>query len=450
MATERVQLLVDELVTMASDFNNSSPVIGLILKSISIVVECEHQHAAALVSKVSPLVIAIFFKFASDSVIPSLCQNIFKILSSNTECSESLQSHLVPSLLSILNTSEDKTELKSHALDILNNLVRFFPRPLSEPLMLNLFPVAIQVILSTDSATILQSGGECIRSYVSVSPDQVVAFTDNNGKSGLLHVLGVAEHLLIPGSQHSATFVGRLVSTLIQRLGPSLGNHLELLLKSVLCKLQVTQDLGVSQSLIMVFAHLIHTQMEAALNFLSSVPDSNGDSALRLVLTEWATKQQSFFGFYETKVSITAIGKLLQHGVNSNDTRLTEIAVGGDPLLHSNGLTTRSSNNIMEWTRVPLLAKLFKLLINELQHLIEQVDNPEDDSEEEEGDGCEEGVNSQSKGAMEDKNFKPCNNYIVDLDGEDPDCKNDPIYSMDIKQYLVSYLLEFCQQPYLN
>ena len=455
MTTEQIQLLVDELVTMASHFSNNSPVVGIILKSISIVLECEHQHAAALVSKISQLVIAIFFKFPSDLVIPSLCQNIFKILSSNTECSESLQSHLIPPLLSILNTYEDKTGLKSHALDILNNLVRSSPRPLSEPLMLNMLPAAIQVTLSTDSPTILQSGGECIRSYVSVAPDQVVAFTDNTGKSGLLHVLAVAEHLLNPvGNQHSATFVGRLVSTLIQRLGPSLGDHLELLLKSVLCKLQVTQDLGVSQSLIMVYAHLVHTQMEAALNFLSSVPDSNGDSALRLVLTEWVAKQQSFFGFYETKVSITAIGKLLQHGVNSNDTRLTEIMVAGDPVI-GNGRTTRSSSNIMEWTRVPLLAKLFKLLINELQHLAEQVDHiEEDDSEEEEGHDCVEGDNSQSQGPMGDLNFKmitkPCNTYIDDLDGEDPDCKNDPIYSLDIKQYLVSYLSEFCQQPYLN
>ena len=60
--------------------------------------------------------------------------------------------------------------------------------------MLNMLPAAIQVTLSTDSPTILQSGGECIRSYVSVAPDQVVAFTDNTGKSGLLHVLAVAEH----------------------------------------------------------------------------------------------------------------------------------------------------------------------------------------------------------------------------------------------------------------
>ena len=39
---------------------------------------------------------------------------------------------------------------------------------------------------------------------------------------------------------------------------------------------------------------------------------------------------------------------------------------------------------------------------------------------------------------------------MSDIEEEDPDCKNDPLYSMDIKQYLVTYLREFCQQPYFS
>ena len=33
---------------------------------------------------------------------------------------------------------------------------------------------------------------------------------------------------------------------------------------------------------------------------------------------------------FTCKVSITAVAKLLQHGVNTNDSRLTEITVKGD------------------------------------------------------------------------------------------------------------------------
>ena len=62
-----------------------------------------------------------------------------------------------------------------------------------------------------------QSGGECLRAYVSVGPDQICHFTDAEGKSGLWYMVQVAGHLLNPvGSEFSATFVGRLVTTLIQ------------------------------------------------------------------------------------------------------------------------------------------------------------------------------------------------------------------------------------------
>ena len=58
------------------------------------------------------------------------------------------------------------------------------------------------------------------------------------------------------------------------------------------------------QSLVMVFAHLVHTQMEAVLDFLSSVPGPTGKPALEFVLTEWCSKQHLFYGAYEGKVRL--------------------------------------------------------------------------------------------------------------------------------------------------
>ena len=52
----------------------------------------------------------------------------------------------------------------------------------------------------------------------------------------------------------------------------------------------------------MVFAHLIHHQMEAVLDFLSTVPGPTGKPALEFVLTEWCSKQHLFYGLYEAKI----------------------------------------------------------------------------------------------------------------------------------------------------
>ena len=80
--------------------------------------------------------------------------------------------------------------------------------------------------------------------------------------TGLQHIVNVATHLLNPAaSESSAAFVGRLVTCLIQKTGDRLGEHLDHLLKAVLSKLQRAETLTVIQSLVLVYAHLIHTQV---------------------------------------------------------------------------------------------------------------------------------------------------------------------------------------------
>jgi len=447
--------LVDGLVAMATNFSHSSEILGLILENLAVVLACDPKFTAGQEAKVSPLAIAMFLKYNSDPVITSLSQDIFKVLSANPACSGPLQGRLVPPLISILNASDDKNGLKGLALDVLSSLVRSAPLPLSDQLMMTMFPAAIQVTLTTDDNTVLQAGGECLRSYIAVSPDQVASFTDNQGKSGVVHIIAVAEHLLNPtGSEYSATFVGRLVTTLIQKVGARLGEHLDLLLKAVLSKLQGAKTLSVIQSLIMVYAQLVHSQMDAVLMFLSNVPGPTGNSALHFVMSEWVAKQPNFYGSYESKVSTTALAKLLQHGVNSNDTRLTEITVKGDQVF-SEGRSTRSSrqNKPEQWTEVPLLAKLLKLLINEIQNLMEEnvdLDDESEDDEEWEGDSqdSEGSINaSNSKGIDLSKLLAPAEDYLEDVEEEDPDCKADPVYSLDIKQYLLNFLREFTAQP---
>ena len=126
--------------------------------------------------------------------------------------------------------------------------------------------------------------------------------------------------------------------------------------------------------MLMVYAHLFNTQLEPVLQFLSNVPGPSGNSALHFVMSEWVAKHNNFYGSYETKVSTVALAKLLQHGVTTSDARLGEMMVPGD-MIHSEGRVTRSArrNNPQQWTQVPLLAKLLKLLINEIENLVEEV-----------------------------------------------------------------------------
>ena len=58
------------------------------------------------------------------------------------------------------------------------------------------------------------------------------------------------------------------------------------------------------QNLVLVYAQLVHSQLEGVLTFLAGVPGPSGQSALHFVLTQWCSKQHLFFGAYEEKVMI--------------------------------------------------------------------------------------------------------------------------------------------------
>ena len=55
------------------------------------------------------------------------------------------------------------------------------------------------------------------------------------------------------------------------------------------------------QSLLMVFIQLIRFQLEMTLEFLSIVPGPTGKAALDYILTEWCSRQNTFYGAYERK-----------------------------------------------------------------------------------------------------------------------------------------------------
>ena len=78
------------------------------------------------------------------------------------------------------------------------------------------------------------------------------------------------------------------------------------------------------------------------------------------------------------------------------------------------------------------------------------LDDESDDDEEWEGDSqdSEGSLNvSNSKGIDLSKLLAPAEDYLEDVEEEDPDCKADPVYSLDIKQYLLNFLREFTAQP---
>uniref|UniRef100_A0A8C5JFW7 Importin 9 n=1 Tax=Junco hyemalis TaxID=40217 RepID=A0A8C5JFW7_JUNHY len=367
--------ILDGLIHLATQF--SSEVLNLVMETLCIVCTVDATFTASMENKICPFTIAIFLKYSNDPVVASLAQDIFKELAQIEACQGPMQMRLIPTLVSIMQAPADKIPagLCATSIDILTTVVRNTKPPLSQLLICQAFPAVAQCSLNTDDNATMQNGGECLRAYVSVALEQIAQWHDEQGHNGLWYVMQVVSQLLDPRtSEFTAAFVGRLVSTLISKAGSELGENLDQILRAILSKMQQAETLSVMQSLIMVFAHLVHSQLEPLLEFLCSLPGPTGKPALEFVMAEWMSRQHLFYGQYEGKVSSVALCKLLQYGINTDDKRLQDIRVKGEEIFNMDeGIRTRSKSakNPERWTNIPLLVKILKLIINELSNAME-------------------------------------------------------------------------------
>ncbi|XP_074593003.1 importin 9 [Brevipalpus obovatus] len=458
----------------------STEVLALVLQTIKIIVTVDKQFATSVENKVSSMAIATFLRHSSDPVLISITQDIFKELSKNEECIIPLQQRLIPTLVSILNPNQLNLTvqiLQPVAMDILTTIVRNSSTPLGDSLINQCFPAAARCILSTtDDNSTMQNGGECIRAFVSRAVEQVSAFRDpDSGKDGMSIVMQVCLHLLDPRVNEScAAFVGKLIFITIIKGSSYLGNdNTHLLLRSVLSKLQTSEQLFVIQSLIMVFAHLINHHLPTVLDFLSSLPGPMGSqSALEFVLNQWLTRQHLFYGAYESKVSIIALCKLLENSLVNSDQdhrlNLNLILVPGDPVNtneDSPGMKTRSKTAGKEekWTMIPCSVKILKLLLNEIYCIesVEDLSENDFDEEEEEDDNA---IDDNHHSHHSCENNSPCippsqfqdiiDAIESDIDDEeeedDQDILNDPISKINLGQHLTSFVRSFVNTPYAS
>lgn len=68
-------------------------------------------------------------------------------------------------------------------------------------------------------------------------------------------------------SEHTAAFVGRLVAVVISRCGASLGDSLDLMLRSVLSKMQQAESLSVMQVMPSFLLYFVVTESHLLLSF---------------------------------------------------------------------------------------------------------------------------------------------------------------------------------------
>uniref|UniRef100_A0A1B0GL39 Importin 9 n=1 Tax=Lutzomyia longipalpis TaxID=7200 RepID=A0A1B0GL39_LUTLO len=426
--------------------------LNLILETLQAVISFDHEFTGSIQSKMIPLTIAVFLKHHADPFTLELVHDLLKTLSQNSYCLQPLQEKLIPTIVSILNLHREQAGslTPATALEILQTLVVNCKPPLSDSLIENAFPAMVHCILRSDDPAVMQNGGECLRAFVHVAAEQV--FKYKNGE-GLNYIMQVTTMLLNPTNNEStAAFVGKLVITLITKAGNFLGENIDLLLKGVISKLQLVNALNVAMSLLLAFAHLFLTQMEAVLNFLSTVPGPTGEPAMAFVFGNWLNRHADFYGSYERKVSIMALCKIFEYGVTAKDIRITSVSIKEQvkqPMSASKPRTR--SQTVTEWVAIPILVKIFKLIIGELVYLQEYEIAGEESDQATEDDEEEP---SQPQDTSVYASGRLFNRYEEEIENNDPLLeeliRQEPMFQNSMEENLIKFLQNFSRDEHFR
>ncbi|KAK1755603.1 armadillo-type protein [Echria macrotheca] len=280
-----------------------------------------------------------------------------------TLCSKLLP--LITAAFDLAAVTEDD-QLTTLATEILQQLVQHGSEPLPPGFVASAFPKLTRLLFQTLEGEVLRPGADAARYMLMHDHQQVFAWQDQEGRSGLEVCLLIVDRLLGPGIEdNAASEVGGLAAELVEKAGSQrLGPYLEQLLKAVAVRLDTAQAAPFIQSLIIVFARLSLEGAQDVVAFLSNI-QINGRSGLQVVLSKWLENSINFAGYDEIRQNVIALSKIY----SLNDPRVSQIQVKGELIIPtSNRIMTRSRarQNPDQYTIISAPLKILKVLVEEL------------------------------------------------------------------------------------
>ncbi|KAG9511147.1 Importin-9 [Fragariocoptes setiger] len=504
--------ILDRLVQIGLEY--SIDVLSVVLEAILTMISSDDDFARSAEPKVAPMILNSILKCETSQSILATVKDIVEALLRSKADYSSIEQRMAPTLLAILapnqvrdprlNTCsldlETISSLRPAILDIIRIMIVESPTPLSEFMVNTAFPVIVNSILNSyDETALIQSGGETIRCLVSKGVDQIarVKFGDT-GKTGTDAVLQVCLHLLDPKTNETCCmYIGRLISVYIRKACQYLSDEdKQILLRSVLTKLQSTRMLTVEQSLLVIFAHLINYDHNSVTLFLTQLPAPSGSqSAFDYVITQWLNRQCHFFGKYEIRVTLFALCTLMENSFNHLNILMVPNDIDHNDADANPNITTRSKSKqkqnqqqqqALGWTTLPASLKILKILLDEYWNFInddcdsdDETDTDTDVTDSDLGDDEEDDddITDQNEDQMESGNVNSSVEEVVgrlmcarskdyltkgdndfkaqellymssaDLDEDDIDAQEDPLNSISLKERLATFLVRFKSSP---
>ncbi|KAF9011181.1 armadillo-type protein [Cyathus striatus] len=441
----------------------SEDTLSLVLETISVVVEIDQGKWVTpdLAGSLVLAILDVWSKNIKDPIFLSILSDILASLAGSK--ASGMYESVVKQALPVLNNAiasakPSESWISGSAIDLISSLVRGCPESgLGEGFFGLIAPNLFKSLLESEDRDVLQNGIACLTLIVRKDCNQLVAWTDSEGRNGLDHVLALVARTLEHDDEHAGLLLGDLIIHLFRRTGERVLPVLPQLLQAMVTRMITSKTATFTQSLVIPFAFLINNQRDVVLSLLESM-NIQGRSGLDILIQTWCENASTFQGFWPSRVSTLALCQLFAAGRPS----LQNLMVKGDIIIKpetKDVIMTRSRTKKTphEFTSIPFPVKALKIILQDLQSggesaalsakhgHFEDVDSDEDDEEWTEEEKLHQGFKEDELAFLSDmigpKGMAFDNDELLD-DNDDEDLKSDPVSQMDMQAHLISFIRE--------
>ncbi|KAK5639682.1 hypothetical protein RI129_012174 [Pyrocoelia pectoralis] len=419
--------------------------------------------ADCIAIKLTCFIINIFDKNLPNFKILDHLHVIIKEICSNNTCGKTFENEFLPLFVELTNpmTSTNNRQLASYnvqcnAISILTILVKYSNQPISNELIIYGFVPISTFITRVDDSCVVQLGAECLRSFLCKATSKILMFQDNDGRSGADYVINILKCILDPiKTDFMSEEVGRFYITSMNTLGSQLDQHFSFLLRGLLSAVQRAVIGSVKETLLGIFSYLFYYNFSPVVHYLTLIPGPKGQSALAFILGKLSSTKYSFDKKYFLHLHTIAICRIVEHAVIQQDQRILNIKVQHTKEeFHQPNCSSTSVTN----TEVPILLDIIKALIETLDWIMSRVAVTEVCSESRHGWKRSLMLASTSRENFwntSDDSFSDNSESVSSVDEDsiiedilDPLDLNDPIYNIDVLDYLKNFFKNCAENQY--
>lgn len=212
-----------------------------------------------------------------------------------------------------------------HVVDLLCTLLRKTKDRQSPEFgrVVGVFPRLLDYVAKSEDMFLLLHGTAALKTFIHLGHEQVLKLSTPKA------MVETAKKLLSPATNEQAALcLGNYVIQIIHKVQPKIDTDL---LYQVVRKIYKSRMPSIVQSLVLIFARLIHQHPKEIVELLTETSIENRIS-LKIVLDKWLLQQPLFRGFYTKNATFSALMRLFQ----LRDARIETLMVIGYNPSHSN------------------------------------------------------------------------------------------------------------------